>query len=1032
MTKKTDKKKDDIKLPAPSPSLVVKKISTGAGSDEHTGISTPLGFPVVGMGASAGGVAAFEAFFSSMPSDTEPGMAFVLIQHQSPDFKSRLADIISRDTSMPVLEVEEGMKLSPNHVYIVPPGRDTALLGGAFQLMGPVLPLVKRMSIDFFFRTLAHDQREKAIGVVFSGTASDGSAGIRAIKGEGGMVMVQSRATAEYDSMPRSCLATGLVDYELSPEEMPARLAAYVAHAFARPPVSDSPALPGENNLLSKVFVLIRTQTGHDFSQYKPSTIRRRIERRMAVHQIDNLSYYVKFIQRNSAEVEALFRDMLIGVTSFFRDKEAFEVLGEQAVAKIFAARPARRTIRVWVPGCSTGEEAYSLAMLFAEYRKSSALEQKIKIFATDIDSQAITFARAGLYPVNIVNDIGPERLERFFDKELNGNVYQIKKNIRKMLVFSEHNILKEPPFIRLDLISCRNLMIYLDDKLQKKLIPLFHYSLNPQGFLFLGTSESIGGFRDLFAAQNRKYKIFLRKNDTVNSHHTLQTRALPSLPAQNASVSRSSTDSKHPRKLSLRELTEKALLQQMAPVAALINSQGDILYLHGRTGQYLEPAPGEAGVNNILLMAREGLRLELTTALHKAVVDQKVVFRPDLRVKTNGEVVTANLSVRRVQAPLPGSREEQSEKSDGDLYLVVLEKTYQQSAIPGKGGSGADKVQEGAVADEDAQEYIATLQKELRARDEYIQSTFEELESSNEELSSSNEELQSVNEELHSANEELETSKEELQSVNDELHASVIELSQANNDMRNLLASTGIGTLFVDMNLCIVRYTPEVTRVVNLIDADNGRPLGHFSLNLKDYNTLVDDTRDVLDTLIPREVEVQTKTGEWFLMHIRPYRTRENTIEGAIITFVEITSRKKMEEELRAANIQQAKQQLFEDVVNTVKDPMLVLDKDLHVVLASRAFYDTFQVKQDETLGRVIYDLGNRQWDIPAMRKLLEQDLPDNGVCDDFEMSHDFEGIGHRSMSINARRIAGRSESSSRTLLVIEDVTSKKNKENS
>ncbi len=473
-------------------------------------------FPIVGLGASAGGLAAFEAFFSALPAATDPGMAFVLVQHLAPDHKSILTDLLRRYTRMQVFEVEDGMAVQPNCAYIIPPNRDMAFLNGTLHLLEPAAPRGQRLPIDFFFRSLAQDQRERAIGIVLSGTGSDGTLGVRAIKGEGGMVMAQHPASTEYDGMPRSAIATGLVDYELPPAEMPAQLIAYVAHAFGKPSRPPTVPAPQAENALKKIFILLRAQTGHDFSQYKPSTLHRRIERRLAVHQLETLDGYVKYLQQTPAEVDALFRDLLIGVTHFFRDPEAFQALEEQVIPKLFAGKPADAVIRVWSPGCSTGEEAYSLAILLAERQEAMKQSFKVQVFATDIDRQAIATARAGLYPASLAADLSPERLARFFAAEPDGSAYRIHKGIRDLLVFSEQNVIKDPPFSKLDLISCRNLLIYMDGDLQKKLIPLFHYALNPGGFLFLGTSETVGECDDLFAALDRKLKLYQRKEDVT------------------------------------------------------------------------------------------------------------------------------------------------------------------------------------------------------------------------------------------------------------------------------------------------------------------------------------------------------------------------------------------------------------------------------------------------------------------------------------------------------------------------------------
>ncbi len=858
------------------------------------------GFPIVGIGASAGGLAAFEAFFGGMPAKTDPGMAFVLVQHLAPDHKSILSELLRRYTRMQVFEVEDGMVVRPNCIYIIPPGHDMAFLNGALQLLPPAEPRGLRMPIDFFFRSLAQDQHRRAIGIVLSGTGSDGTFGVRAIKGEAGMVMAQTPGSTEFDGMPRSAIATGLVDYELPPAEMAAQLIAYATHAFGKLPRLPDTSPPRTENALKKIFVLLRAQTGHDFSLYKPSTIHRRIERRMAVHQVEAVDEYVRYLQQNRPEVEALFRDLLIGVTNFFRDPEAFWVLEHEIIPKLFADKPAGGVIRVWSAGCSTGEEAYSIAILLQERMELLKQSYTVQIFATDIDDRAIATARSGVYPASIVADISPERLACFFTAESGGSNYRIHKSIRDMLVFSEHDVIKDPPFSRLDLISCRNLLIYLGAELQKRLIPVFHYALNPGGCLFLGTSEGVGEFPELFAVLDRKAKLFRRKNESHNGQRGAMAKPLLAMAETETDTPQAKGKPETPKKSSLRELTEGLLLQQIAPAGALVNSRGDILYLHGRSGMYLEPAQGEAGVNNILKMAREGLLPALAMALHKAAHSHEIVRRQGLNVKTNGHFTLVNLTIRPVTDHLAAAPE-------APLYLIILEEMpppdpeqVPPPTLPGSAGS----------APTDAEMHIAALQQELRAKEEYLQSTHEELESSSEELKSSNEEMQSVNEELQSTNEELETSKEELQSINEELatvnaelQLKVVDLSQANNDMNNLLAGTGIGTVFVDHQLRILRFTPAAAAISNLILSDVGRPLVHIVSNLVGYDRLVADVQSVLKTLAPVETEVQTQDGKWYTMRILPYRTLDNVIEGAVISFFDITEIVRTRETLHAAN---------------------------------------------------------------------------------------------------------------------------------
>jgi two-component system CheB/CheR fusion protein len=719
---------------------------------------------------------------------------------------------------------------------------------------------------------------------------------VRAIKDEGGMVMVQNIDSTEFDGMPYSALSTGLVDFELPPAEMAPQLTAYVKHAFGTLPKSHHSAKPIIESVMKKVFILVRAQTGHDFSQYKPSTIHRRIERRMAVQQIEDIEVYLKYLQQTPAEIEALFRDLLIGVTNFFRDPDAFQLLEKQVIPQLFKRKSPGSTIRLWTTGCSTGEEAYSLAILMVEHIASLKRNFAVQVFATDINSIAIDIARMGVYPVSIAADITAERLARFFTLEADGSAYRIHKSIRDLLVFSEQDVIKDPPFSKLDFISCRNLLIYMGPVLQKKIIPLFHYALNSNGCLFLGSSEGIGEHEGLFSVVDRKAKVYQRKEDLQGQQRIGLGRFLPSPldldyePVQSTPISKSVVN----RSRSLRDTTVQALLTQVIAAGVLVNNKGDILYLHGRTGMFLEPAQGEAGINNILKMARQGLHRELTTALHRAVAKKKAVFFAGLQVKTNGHFTCTDLTVVPVTIG-PGATLEVP------LYLVVLEEapTVVAPTVP-------ELIADEGATLPDAEMRIAALKAELRAKEEYLQSTNEELESSSEELKSSNEEMQSVNEELQSTNEELETSKEELQSVNEELatvntelQTKVTDLSQANNDMNNLLAGTGIGTVFVDHQLRIMRYTPAASSIINLILSDVGRPVAHIVSNLVGYSSLVEDVESVLKTLLTKSVAVQTIDGKYYTMRIQPYRTLDNVIEGAVISFIDTTDMVQVEQEL-------------------------------------------------------------------------------------------------------------------------------------
>jgi two-component system CheB/CheR fusion protein len=918
------------------------------------------GFPVVGIGASAGGLAAFEAFFSGMPADADPGMAFVLVQHLAPDHESLLTELIRRYTRMQVFEVADGMVVRPNCAYIIPPNHDMAFISGTLQLLEPSAPRGQRLPVDFFFRSLAEDQCARAIGIVLSGTGSDGTLGVRAIKAAGGMVIVQTLSSAEYDGMPRSALATGLADYALPPAKMAASLVAYVARAFSKVPDDVSVLEPKAENALKKLFILLRSQTGHDFSQYKPSTIRRRIERRMAVHHIDTLPNYAKYAQQTPAEVEALFRDLLIGVTNFFRDPEAFKLLEDQVIPALFAGRRANDAVRVWSTGCSTGEEAYSLAILLAERQMALRQSFKVQVFATDIDPQAIATARVGIYPAGIAADLTPERLARFFTAEPGGNGYRIHKGIRDMLIFSEQDVIKDPPFSKLDLVSCRNLMIYLNGDLQKRLIPLFHHTLNSGGFLFLGTSETVGEFGSLFEALERKLKVYRRKDNA----RAAASRFLPPVTAIDMAVKQVTGKQAFPVKLPLRERTEQALLRQVAPSAALVDAQGDILYLHGRTGMYLEPAPGEAGPSNILKMAREGLRCELAVALHKATSTRGTVCHPGLNVKTNGHFTAVNLTV------IPQVSSDPLATPEEPLYLVILE----DAPLGTSAMSDTSATSDTSDTSEKPDARTESLRQELRLRGEYLQSTIEELETSTEELKSSNEEMQSVNEELQSTNEELETSKEELQSTNEELatvncelQAKVSDLSRSNNDMNNLLSGTGIATVFVDLDLRILRFTPAATGLINLIPGDVGRPVSHIVSNLIGYDRLVKDAQAVLDTLIPKEVDVQSTAGKWYSLRIQPYRTTDNVIEGAVFTFVDITEMTQTRNALSKAN----ELSRLAVVVRDSRDAVTVQDLDGRILSWNPAAVRLYGWSEAEALTMNVRDLIPQSLRVGALDKL-------------------------------------------------------------
>ena len=762
------------------------------------------------------------------------------------------------------------------------------------------------------------------------------------------MVKAQAANSTQYDGMPRSAVATGVVDSVLPPEDMPAQLISYVSHAFGAPGPGGSASGLRIDDALKKIFVLLRSRTGHDFSLYKQNTVSRRVERRMAVHQIERLDDYVQYLRKNPLELDALFRDFLIGVTHFFRDAEPFEVLKQEGIVRILSNKPSGGAVRVWVPGCSTGEEAYSIAMLLQERMEMLKTHFKLTVFATDIDSRAIEHARAGIYPNSIASDVSAERRNRFFTEEPGGEFFRVNKLIRDILVFSEQSIVKDPPFSRLDLISCRNLLIYMGGELHKKLIPMFHYALNPGGILFLGTSESVGDHLQLFDPLNRIAKLYQRK-DVGLPQRLSMTRFLPSLNRRDGAT-RPGGHAPEDSKAQLRTVAERILLKEYGPVGALVDDRGDILYLHGRTGDYLEPAPGEAGMN-IMKMARPGLRHGLTTALHKAVGKREAVTQHALGAEKNGDLPRVDIKIWPVA----------SDVFEQPLFMVTFEPALLPDAEALKDIGGDISRRGAATRAKEINTQIDALKQQLRDKDEYLQTTTEELETSNEELKSANEEMQSINEEMQSTNEELETSKEELQSVNEELitvntelQDKLNDLAKANNDMNNLLAGSGVGTIFVNHQQYIQRFTPAITQVINLIASDVGRPVGHISSNLLGYTGLVKDIQSVLDTLVPKEIEVESVLGRWFTLHIRPYRTLENVIEGAVITFSDITETKKA----RAILMETETLRRLATVMTDSRDAILVQNLDGKIIVWNAAATRIYGWTEVEALAMNIRDL--------------------------------------------------------------------------
>ena len=841
-------------------------------------------FPIVGIGASAGGLEALELFLRHVPDGC--GMAFVIVQHLDPTHKGILVELLQRTTAMQVVQVEDRQPVAVDRVYVIPPNKDMSILHGALHLLEPAAPRGLRLPIDFFFRSLADDCGPRSIGVILSGMGSDGTLGLGAIKEKAGAVFVQTPASAKFDAMPRSAIAAGLADVVAPAEELPVRIAAYLKHAPLDAKTETSLETKTQS-ALEKIYILLRTHTGHDFTLYKKTTIYRRVERRMGLHQIDKIDHYVRFLRENPQEVELLFKELLIGVTSFFRDPPAWAQLGTDILPGLLETRAGGGALRAWVCGCSTGEEAYSLAMVFKEAveKAKPSGDFSLQIFATDLDRDAIDKARAGIYPANIAADVSAERLRRFFVQDEQQG-YRVIKEIREMAIFAPHNVIMDPPFTKLDLLICRNLMIYLDQEMQKKLMPLFHYSLKSGGVLFLGSAETIGAFTTLFASVGGMTRFF-RRLDTPLWAEPID------FPADFSAHAPSSADAPDPARIpgtNLQSLAERFLLRHHCPAAVLTNDKGDILFIGGRTGKYLEPAAGRANWN-IFAMARDGLRHVINAAWRKALRQKSAVVLRGVRVENNGGSQTADVTVEPIAEPaaLKG------------MVMIVFAET---PAPPEAARKSARK--SARTGDRDAD--LADLERELREAREEIQVCREEMRTSQEELKSTNEELQSTNEELQSTNEELTTSKEEMQSLNEELQtinhelqAKVDELSHANNDMRNLLNSTDIATLFLDDALAVRRFTPRTTRIIKLIPGDAGRPITDIATDL-DYPGMAADAQEVLRTLVFIEKQIATHDGRWFLVRIMPYRTIDNRIDGVVITFSDITESKTLEARLREA----------------------------------------------------------------------------------------------------------------------------------
>ena len=951
------------------------------------------GTAIVGIGASAGGIEALTRFLKAMPADS--GMGFVVVLHLDPSHESQLAHVLASSTAMEVVDVADGMPVLPNRVHVIVPDRYLTVRGGALRLSEPTEAHGHRYPVDILFESLAEDQHERAIGIILSGTGTNGTHGLQALKAEGGLVLVQDPATARFDGMPGSAISAGMADQVLAPEEMPAVLLRYLRHGYIADPQALATAPDGAPGL-DALLGILHAQSGHAFTGYKPETLVRRVHRRMGLANLDDLGSYTDAVRADPAEQKALARDLMISVTGFFRDPEAWQALDEAVIAPLVALRAADQPIRIWVPCCATGEEAYTVAMLVAERAAAAGKRFDLKIFATDPQDENLNAARSGVYPSAAVEAIPPALLERYFTK-LDGSC-EVKKELRASVVFAPQNLLRDPPFSRMDLITCRNFLIYLKPEAQGRTLRLFHFALREQAHLLLGSSESVGRLDDLFDIVSKKWRIYRRigptRHDIIDFpvHYAADSAA-------RAQAKAAGTAPQPPA--GIADLARRALLQRYAPASVLIDRRGRALYFHGQTGPYLEPPPGEP-TRDLVAMAREGLRAQLRGAVRQAAAEgQEVVFHA--RLRRDGAARAVVVTVCPVNAP------------DGAEGLLLVSFAEQAEPPP------ADRVAD--AGGEDGRS-LRAVEEELRATRAELSSTIEQMEGANEELKASNEEITSMNEELQSTNEELDTSREELQSYNEELHTinnqlqhKVRELEDATNDLNNLLSGTEIATIFLDSTLRIKWFSETSVELLDLLSADIGRPLSTFALKVADEN-LLRDAQAVLERLLPIEAEVRSAAGRWYLRRLLPYRTQDHGVDGVVLTFIDITERRAAAEAVNEARV------YAEAIVGTIRQPLLVLDGALHVQSANRAFYDTFGVGAPETEGRLVYELGNGQWNIPALRSLLEEVLPRDDRFDDFEVDHVFEAIGRRVMLLDGRRLRRNGGRPGLMLLAIEDVT--------
>ena len=991
--------------------------------------SVSPGFAIVGIGASAGGLDALKRLFNKMPAHT--GMAFVLVPHLDPSHESLMAELLGKQTGMPVQEAVNRTKVQANHVYIIPPNQCLTVAAGVLHLRPP--PDNRRLygAIDTFLFSLAEDQQQRAIGIVLSGTGQHGVQGLRAIKAAGGMVIAQRPDTAAYSSMPKAAVDAGVADFVVPVEEIPDALIRYVQHDYVKSGDVDQPAANTQTEQIPRILALLRVHTKYDFRNYHRTMLMRRVERRMSLNHIDDVARYIELLHQRPEETKRLFQDLLIGVTEFFREPDAFDILTQRAIPELVKRASADAALCAWVPGCASGEEAYSIAMILIEQFSAAGRHANLQIFATDIDDEALGKARRGTYADIAMRNVSAERRRRFFVKA-GDQQYQVNKQLRESVVFAAQNLISDAPFSKLDLITCRNLLIYLEPDAQAKVISVFHFALNPGGFLLLGPSETIGRGTDLFDTVSKKWRVYRRIETT--SRGPIDFPIVPTTGQQRPPEF--APEIAPNGAADLAGLTERLLLRS-APAAVLINRRCAILNYHGPTRQYLENPAGPP-THDLLSLALDGLRTKLRTAVLQAVRGEQTVVVGDARVKRGGTYYLVKFTVEPVREA----------NSEGLLLVTFKERESTRSRRDETSEQpGAQNDHEPGCESSDESAVIRQLESELKATRDDLQGTIEEQESANEELKAANEEVMSMNEELQSTNEELESSKEELQSLNEELATvnsqlenKVEELETANSLVTNLLRSTEYATVFLDRDFQIKLFTSPAEQLFSLRPTDIGRPISEITPKTTDPD-LLDDCRAVLDKLVNVEREVwtvcaaglqpaneSTQTADYksapseaprcYLRRVLPFHTADDRIDGVVITLMDITDRKHAEQVTHEARL------YAEGIIATVREPLVVLDTSLRVQSANSAFYTFFDVGSDETENRPLYDLGDRQWDIPELRTLLEKMLPQNSHVTDYRVDRDFDRIGRRTVLLNARRIRRADGRPDKILLAIEDVT--------